>query len=156
MNLLSREDEAQRIEEVFGIEDPKAMWDLLDRQLATLHNRAQLLLGLAGVVVTTTGFSGRLIAGTSALGQGLIIAGVALALIAAVVVVWGVLPIRWLTQLPGEIPEEWLQAALAMRDGKTVRYRWALVLLVLGLALYVGAIAVMLLNPQAHTVPNVR
>ncbi|MGB7156722.1 MAG: hypothetical protein WBD40_01570 [Tepidisphaeraceae bacterium] len=39
-----------------------------------LHNRAQVLLALCGIVVTTTGFSGRLVAGTNAAAQWLIIA----------------------------------------------------------------------------------
>ncbi|MCZ7645451.1 MAG: hypothetical protein M5U26_09235 [Planctomycetota bacterium] len=153
MDFLDPEREAVRIREVFGAEGVTKVWDLLDRQFATLHSRAQVLLGLAGIVITTTGFSGRVIAGTSALAQGLIVGGVSIALAAAGLLVWGVLPIRWITQFPGEPPDAWLRGALAYRDRKTRLYRVSQVLLAVGLALYVAAIAAMLLNPNAGALP---
>ena len=146
--MLARQEEADRILALYG-DDPVPIAALLERQFGMLHNRAQVLLGLAGVVITTTGFSGRLIAGTSTLAQALIIGGVALVLLGAVTVAVGVLPLRWLTQQDGDLVRPWLVVCLTYRDRKTRSYRLALVFLLLGLALYVGAIAIMLIYPTA-------
>ena len=47
----------------------KAALEMAERHLNTIYTRAQVLLSLAGMVVTVTGFSGRLIAGSSKLAQ---------------------------------------------------------------------------------------
>ena len=156
MNQIDRQHEMERIIAFYGEDQPARMMEALERQFMILHNRAQVLLGLAGIVVTTTGFSGRIIAGTNVLAQVLIIAGVALTLLAAGIVVWGVLHLRWLTQQPGELLRPWLMTCLTYRDMKTGYYRIGIVLLLLGLAAYVAAIAVMLVNPEVDAVPMVR
>jgi membrane-bound ClpP family serine protease len=150
---LSRQDEARRILEVYGDDQFETIMAMLERQFAVLHNRAQVLLALCGVVITTTGFSGRLIAGTSVTAQALIIAGVALVLISAAVVVWGVLHLRWLTMQAGADVRQWLDTALAYRDRKTALYRVAILFMLTGLIVYSGAIAVMLLYPNQHVLP---
>ncbi|MEX0775206.1 MAG: hypothetical protein WD042_05770 [Phycisphaeraceae bacterium] len=147
MHRLSRQEEIDRLVRLYGNEPTSRLYDLINSQFLILHNRAQVLLALCGVVITTTGFSGRLIAGTNALGQGMIIAGVGLTLVAALVVVLGVLHLHWLTQQPGDSLDAWLHSALAYRDRKTNWYRAGIVLLMLGLACYVVAIAIMLMYP---------
>jgi len=137
--------------ELFGAE-PKTLHDILERQFTVLMTRAQVLMGLCGVVVTTTGFSGRIIAGTNALAQWLIIGGIALTLASAAIVVFGVLPLRWLTRQPGATLEQWLVSALIYRDKKLAHYRVGVTLLLIGLTLYVGAIAIMLAHPEANAV----
>ncbi|MEY3000326.1 MAG: hypothetical protein RL648_540, partial [Verrucomicrobiota bacterium] len=59
--------EAERILEMCNGSLRDAM-AVVERQFSTLHNRAQVLFSFCGVVVTVTGFSGRLIAGTSLIG----------------------------------------------------------------------------------------
>ena len=49
----------------------------------------------------------------------------------------------------GETTEQWLMTALTYRDRKTRTYRVGIVLMLIGLTLYVGAIAILLLNPTA-------
>ncbi|MEX2215059.1 MAG: hypothetical protein WD768_13070 [Phycisphaeraceae bacterium] len=151
---LSCDAEADRILAMYGSDAPTRIMEMLERQFLILHHRSQVALGLAGIVVTTTGFSGRLIAGTNALAQGLIIFGVGLTMLAAVVVVLGVMHLRWLTHQPGEMVRPWLLTCLAYRDKKTRFYRAGILLLMLGIALYVLAIAVMLLNPRADSLPS--
>ena len=153
---MTREDEADRILAMYGSDNVPRVMELLERQFAILHNRAQVLLTLCGVVITVTGFSGRLVAGTNRLAQVLIIGGVTLSLVAAVTVVRGVLHLWWLTQHPGDLPRAWLIHALGYRDRKTRAYRVAIIVLAIGLTLYVGAIAVMLLYPHADAVRSAR
>ncbi len=92
-----------------------------------------MLLGLCGIAITTTGFSGRLIAGNSRLGQGLIVGGLGLVLISASLLVWGVLHLTWITQRDSQFIDVWLDAVLQYRDHKTRLFRWAIVLLLIGL-----------------------
>ncbi len=146
---LSRDEERQRIlREYHGKFD--IIMAMLERQFSVLHNRAQVLLTLCGIVISTTGFSGRIIAGTNAGAQWLIIAGVGLVLVAAAIVSWGVLHLRWLTLQHGDDVDQWLATSLSYRDFKTACYRVALVVLLVGLTLYVGSIAVMLANPHEN------
>jgi hypothetical protein len=153
MPHLNRDEEARRILKAYGPEKFGEIMSMLERQFTVLHNRAQVLLALCGIVISTTGFSGRIIAGTNALAQGLIIAGVALVLLSAAVVVWGVLHLRWLTMQAGNTTEEWLATSLAYRDRKTSSYRVGIVLMLIGLTLYCAAIAVMLKYPHESNLP---
>ena len=153
MSHLSRDAEADRILRYYGPDAMPEIMAMLERQFVVLHNRAQVLLGLCGIVVTTTGFSGRLVAGTSSSAQWLIIIGVALSLIAACVVVRGVLHLYWLTMQPGDTTRTWLITSLAYRDKKTRAYRIGIILLIAGLTAYAGALAIMLLHPRDGALP---
>lgn len=126
---------------------------MLERQFAVLHNRAQVVLTLCGIVISTTGFSGRNVAGTSLTAQILIISGVSMILLAAGVVCWGVLHLKWLSMHPGNAIEDWLLSSLEYRDKKTTSYRLGVLLLLFGMAAYCGAIAIMLLSPNAPHYP---
>lgn len=120
---------------------------ILDGQLNTLHARAQVLMGLAGVVVTVTGFSGRTIAGTSLFGQVTVVLGLAVVLGSAVWLYGRALHIRWLTRELGRPDADALVAIIQRRNAKTSACHQAGVVLCLGLALYGLAIASMLLSP---------
>jgi hypothetical protein len=150
---LDRAAEAERILHAYGEDGFEPMMAMLERQFGVLHNRAQVLLGLCGIVITTTGFSGRLIAGTNLAAQVLVIAGVALVLISAAVVVWGVLHLRWLTMQPGEGTRQWLLTTLSYRDSKTRYYRIGIVMMLFGLTLYAAALSIMLLFPHDDALP---
>ena len=146
---LSRDAEADRILREYEPRGFDAIMSMLERQFLVLHNRAQVLLALCGIIISTTGFSGRIIAGTSRLAQALIIGGVGLTLLSATIVAWGVLHLRWLTMQPGQSTRDWLLTSLRYRDVKTRAYRVGLIVALVGIALYCGSIAIMLLNPHA-------
>ncbi len=149
---LERDAEARRILDTFGDDLPGIM-AMLERQFGVLHNRAQVALVLCGVVISTTGFSGRLVAGTNVVSQWLIISGLSLIIVAAGVVVRGVLHLRWLTMQGGTNTAQWLVTSLAYRDRKTTHYRVGVIILLIGLILYGGALAVTLLNPEEDQLP---
>ena len=153
MSHLLRDAEADRILHAYGADALPEIMAMLERQFTVLHNRAQVLLGLCGIVVTTTGFSGRLVAGTNVAAQWLIIAGVALTLLAAAIVVWGVLHLYWLTMQPGDTTRAWLLATLAYRDKKTRAYRVGISMLLVGLVVYAAALSIMLLYPRDNVLP---
>lgn len=122
----------------------------IDSQLAILSNRAQTLLSLAGITVTVTGFSGASIAHSGRLAASLLVAGLVLVMVAAGMAMHGILDVRWTTSLPPCSLETAIFAALDVRDAKTRAFSWSLRLLVLGLSLYVGSVALLLLGNLPH------
>lgn len=157
MPQSARQQEVEHLIHIYGSDDQRAIMEVIERQFMVLHHRSQVLLGLSGIVITTTGFSGRLIAGTNDLAKWLIIGGVLLVMIAAATVCLGVLHLRWLTQQPGEDAQQWLGRALDYRDRKTRFYRVGIIITMIGLVLYVGAIFVMLLRPLDFPgIPSIR
>ena len=131
----------------------KPALEMAQRQLDVVYMRAQVLMSLAGVVVTTTGFSGRLIAGTSTLAQIFLIAGLAVTLCSAVWVFLRVMRVRWVTVLLCENPENPIASAIYRRNRKTKAYSIGGLILFVGLALYCVSIGIMLLNPEPLQVP---
>lgn len=130
----------------------RQLHDLITRQYDVLHNRGGVLLTFCGVVITTTGFSGRIIAGTNRWAQGLIIAGVAAVLAAAWVVLVRVMRVRWVTREALDGGPEALRAVLRERDRRTRTFRRAIYLAMFGMTLYVLAIMIMLWLPERDVV----
>lgn len=149
MSTERERDEVRRIIQ-FSNGDSARAFDVVERQMSVLVLRTQVLLSLAGIVVTVTGFSGRTIAQTSELARVLIATGIVVVLSSAAVAIGGVLRLRWLTQELGDQMEETLLRMVALRDSKTRFLTAALALFVVGFCCYVGAIALMLLatKPQ--------
>lgn len=139
-----------------GREEFLAVYQLLDAQLGTIHSRAQSLMQLAGVVITVTGFSGRIIADTSNVAQLFIVSGVALVAGAAGVALVFVTPVRWMSRDLHLPDHQWVVATLRRRNRKSRAVLAASALLVLGITLYMVAIALMLLHPEAAELKRVR
>lgn len=142
---MERKLEAERILKL--ARDPKLAFEIVERQLAVLVLRTQVMLSLSGIVITVTGFSGRAVAQTSPFARGCIVAGMVLVLAAAAVAIGGVLRLRfWLTQFLDDDPLVTLERGLEVRDKKARFLSAALVLFVIGFALYCLAVAQLLLR----------
>ena len=120
--------------------------EILEKQLNTLHVRAQVLMSLAGIVITVTGFSGRAIAGTSLLAQALIIFGLVTVLSSAVWIFIYVMKVRWLTNEVISDNLNSLEVVILQRNKKTKAYSMGGRILCIGLFLYSIAFSIMLLN----------
>ena len=142
--MMDRADEAERISRLCG-GDPLRAFELVQAQLSVLVLRTQVMLSLSGIVITVTGFSGRAIAETSLLARVCIGSGLAVVLLAAAVSVWGVLRLRWVTQLIEDDPLATLRAGLTVRDRKARFLAVALTLFVIGFSLYCLAVAQLLI-----------
>ncbi len=147
---MDAREEAERILALYR-GDPAQALRLMSDQMTVLQSRAQALMGLAGVVVTVTGFSGRIIAGTNAFAQAAIIVGVVLVLASAIWQFARVLQLRWVTLELDREPVEALAAIIARRDRKTAAYRLGGYVFCLGAAFYLLALSVMLACPTAET-----
>lgn len=152
MNTPSPEEEAKCFLKLTDGELKPAL-EMAQRQLDIVYTRAQVLMSLAGVVVTTTGFSGRLIAGTNTVAQAFLIAGLVVTLCSAVWVFVRVMRVRWVTVMLCEDPERSIANAIYRRNRKTKAYTVGGTILFVGLLLYCISIAIMLLNPEQLAVP---
>ncbi|MDQ8206798.1 hypothetical protein QEH52_04710 [Coraliomargarita sp. SDUM461003] len=133
--------------------DLMAALKVAESQLNIVYTRAQVLMSLAGMVVTVTGFSGRLIAGSSSAAQMFIVAGLLVSLSSAAWVFRRVMRVQWVTSLASQDREHALEHALYRRNRKTSAYTLGGTLLFIGLVLYAIAIALMLTNPVAISGP---
>ena len=133
--------------------DLMAALKVAESQLNIVYTRAQVLMSLAGMVVTVTGFSGRLIAGSSSAAQLFIVAGLLVSLSSAAWVFRRVMRVQWVTSLASQNREHALEQALYRRNRKTSAYTLGGTLLFIGLVLYAIAIALMLTNPVVISGP---
>ncbi len=149
---LTPDEEARGILDMVGGDLSRSVL-ILQGQLDVLHSRAQVLTTLAGLVVTVTGFSGRLIAATNLPAQILVISGLAVVLTSAVYVIWSVMRLQWVTAVLSPDKEGTLKTLLLRRNRKTRCLVRGGGILFFGLFLYFLAIALMLTNPTPMTVP---
>lgn len=119
---------------------------ILESQMNVLHLRAQVLMSLASIVLTITGFSGRAIAGSSLLAKILIIAGLVIVLTSAVWIFLRVMSIKWLTTENLHQPKDALETIIKRRNIKTRAFSFGGIILCAGLFFYVAAFAIMLLK----------
>ncbi len=145
---LTREEECARILAVCGPHDYEVAFRALDVQFKLLHARAQVLLGISGVLVSTSVLlmTGKIIVRSVLLHERvispLVMGAGAAAILSAAIVVSSVLRIRWMTQLPGGDLRAWIMTSLAYRDSKTNAYRIAIGTLLLSMVLFQAAAVV--------------
>lgn len=141
------EEQKKEINSMFRLfgDDIEKLIHIYERQMDVLQSRAQILMSLAGVVLTITGFSGRRIAGTSFFAQFFVISGLAIVLLSAIWTWKKVLGIKWLTtDLEGE-NDEILARIIIKRDLKTRAYNTGGSILCTGFVVYSIAFAKMLI-----------
>jgi len=115
--------------------------DVLMAQFNVLQTRAQLLLSLATLTLTITGFSGPRIAAAGAFSRYALMVGLILVLCSVLLILWLGLRVRWVTQFRGETDQDLLVAIIAYRGSKTRSFAWQIGLLAVGLAAYVAGVA---------------
>ena len=113
--------------------------DMLKGMFSTIQTRGQLLLTLATITLTITGFSGaRIVESGGALARWGLGVGLVFVLI-SIALILSNLRIRWLSTFSGTAREILLQI-LRYRDEKTNWYLLQVTLLTIGLTCYVGAV----------------
>jgi len=124
---------------------------LISTQFVVMQTRSHLLLTLATIILTITGFSGPRIASSGVFARSSMAIGLVLVL-TAVVILLRTMRIRWLTQFLDEDPQLLLVAIISYRNHKTRLYQIYLVLITFGLACYVMAVIAYLItgDPGDH------
>lgn len=147
--MMSIQTEAERILALHDGSLRDAMAFLAEEH-TVLQSRGQGLMGLAGVVVTVTGFSGRIIAGTGLLPQLAVCIGLALVVSSGIWMYAKVMRIHWMSRdlVTHAAPLDVLISILARRDRKTRAFQQGGFILCVGFAFYCLAVAAMLLSPN--------
>ncbi len=143
MPMNKRREEAQCLLDLRN-QDVLAVLTIIETQLNVVYARSQVLVGLAGAVITVTGFSGKYIAETSSLAQSLAISGLAIVLTATVWVFLRVMGIRWATTGITDDKLGTIERLLERRDQKTTAYAIGGAIMCLGLLTYGSAVALLL------------
>lgn len=133
----------------YGADQFERISAVFDAQFRTLHNRAQVLLAICGVLLTASVMlmTGKLIARPDlphlhVASRIMIAAGVS-DILAAAVAVGGVLRIRWETPPSREL-SEWVMLRLVYRNRKTRALHTSIALLLVSMILYQTAATIVL------------
>ena len=135
---MSAEDEARNLLAQYG--NLLSCQQIITHQFDVLQSRTHMMLTLATLTLTITGFSGPKIAASNWVSQYTMVLGLVFVLGAVIVTLGGTLRIRWLTQITKNTDRETLEAMVTYRDRKTRLFRIELTLLVVGLSCYVASV----------------
>jgi hypothetical protein len=141
---LTSSEEAKQILKDHDGNYPACLTVIIE-QFTKLQNRSQILLTVATIALTVTGFSGSKIAATGPIPRLLIVTGLAFVLSGIIVLLCQTLTLKWATQIRLSSNEKTLEAILIHRNKKTHTYCVALLLVVTGLSLFVSSIGFYLL-----------
>jgi cytochrome c oxidase assembly factor CtaG len=136
LKKLTPEEELNFMKEVYGANDYARLFSVVKDSFALIQTRAQMLLGLATICLTITGFSGPRMAASNPFSRFFIGFGLLFVLASVVAIVAGPLRLRWLTAWRVDSLDETLLENLRRRDSKTFFYRIATLLLLIGLTGY--------------------
>jgi ABC-type uncharacterized transport system permease subunit len=140
------EAEARQLLAMFsGQEQLASCIQFLRHQFDVIQARMQILLTLATLALTITGFSGPKIAQTNMFARVTMAVGIVFVLTALLVLLKNGLRIRWISQFTETDPELILAGIIRYRDGKTVIYGRTLALLLVGLTSYVASVVTYLI-----------
>ncbi len=143
---LGAEEEASRLLDLFtGERRLGEAIEFMRHHFDVIQARSQLLLTLATLALTITGFSGPKIAQTNLFARYSMALGIVFVLSAVVILLLGGLRIRWTTQFLGDDSRETLVRIIRYRNHKTRLYFVELGLLVIGLSAYVASVVTYLL-----------
>lgn len=137
LRKLSPEEELDFMKEIHGADDYARLFAAVKDSFALIQTRAQMLLGLATICLTITGFSGPRMAQSNAFSRFFIGFGLTFVLASVITIILGPLRLRWITMWRADSIDATLLENLKRRDTKTAFYRIATALLMIGLTGYV-------------------
>jgi hypothetical protein len=133
-------EEAKRLVSLLGAQ-PFQLLSYLSGQLAVIKTQAQMLMGLCGLTVTVTGFSGSHMVKAGPTSSALMIAGIALTLVAAILCLKTLTETRWVSQELDDALEVTTLVVITRRDRLQHRLSIAGRFIGLGLGAYLAAVA---------------
>jgi hypothetical protein len=136
LKKLKPEEELEFMKEIHGAADYAKLFAAVKDSFSLIQTRAQMLLGLATICLTITGFSGPRMAQSNAYSRFFIAFGLTFVLASVIAIVVGPLRLRWITAWRAGSLDETLLENLKRRDFKTRFYRLATLLLLIGLTGY--------------------
>jgi hypothetical protein len=147
MKKLTPKEEVDFLKEIYG-KDFGKLFDAIKESFALLQMRSQMLLGLATICLTITGFSGPKMAQSNSFSRFFIGFGLLFVLASIIAVVAGPLRLQWMTAWKADSLDETLAQNIHRRNYKTRLYRIATALLMIGLAGYLLSLIFYLTAPE--------
>lgn len=134
-------EEARQLQRLFG-QQPIALVQYLGQQIATVKTYAQVLIGLCGLTVTVTGFSGAHMIRSGSTAAALMVGGIALVMIGLVISIRTITRLHWVSQDLRDDLAETLIIVLGRRNRQQRALVVAAVFVAAGLACYLAAVTV--------------
>lgn len=134
-------EEARRLHQLFA-DQPAQLVQYLSHQIATVKTYAQILVGLCGLTVTVTGFSGAHMIRAGSLSAGLMVGGIALVVLGLMLCLRTITGLRWVSQ---ELRDDLIETAVVViqrRNRKQRSLAVAAVFVTGGLVCYLAAVSV--------------
>jgi hypothetical protein len=138
MNKLSPKEEAEKM--LLTFKGFPRSYTLITNQLNIIQSRHQMMLTLATLTLTITGFSGPKMAASNIISKYSMIFGIFWILLSIIAILLSTVNLVWFTQFYGETQKDTLILLLERRNLRTKMFHLQLILLVLGLTLYVVAV----------------
>jgi hypothetical protein len=134
-------EEAQRLHALFA-EQPAHLVQFLSGQIATVKTYAQILVGLCGLTVTVTGFSGAHMIRAGSVSAGLMVGGIALVLVGLILCLRTITGLRWVSQELRDDLVEMAAIVIQRRNRKQRTLAVAAIFVAGGLICYLAAVSV--------------
>ena len=134
-------EEARRLHALFASQ-PAQLVQYLANQIHTVKTYAQVLVGLCGLTITVTGFSGAHMIRSGSTAAGLMVAGIALVMVGLVVCIRTITALRWVSQ---DLRDDLIETAtivIGRRNQQQRAVALASVCVAGGLAFYLAAVSV--------------
>lgn len=144
-NNLSPEEEIKLLKNIYTDADDSVIYQYLINCYNIIQNRSQIILSLATICLTITGFSGAKIASSSSFSMICIAIGLALVLLSIVIVLSGPLQLKWVTQIYLKDIDNTMIELIKTRNKKTRLYHLAMFMLGIGLSFYVLSVILFLI-----------
>jgi hypothetical protein len=138
-------EEAERLQRVFLGQDAQLV-TYLSTQMGVVKNQAQVVLGLCGLAITVTGFSGAHMIRSGSLAAACMVVGIALILVAAVLALRTLTQVRWVSHELADDLVDTVERVLDRRNAQQRRLQIAGFFVGGGLAAYLLAVAVAALS----------
>ncbi|MFO0754939.1 MAG: hypothetical protein U0359_00490 [Byssovorax sp.] len=146
---MDEQEEARRLVQLFA-QSPAGLVQFLGMQLAAVKTYAQVLIGLCGLTITVTGFSGAHMIRSSSLSASLMVGGIASVFVGLVLCLRAVTGLRWVSEDLRDDLTETARACIARRNRQQRWVRIAAVFVGGGLLFYLAAVSVAALVPAGN------
>ncbi len=133
-------EEARRLHALFAAQ-PAQLVQYLASQIATVKTYAQVLVGLCGLTITVTGFSGAHMIRAGSLAAALMVAGIALVMVGLILCLRTITALRWVSQDLRDDLVETAKIVIARRNQQQRAVVTASICVAGGLACYLAAVS---------------
>lgn len=149
---MTTTDEVKQLVRLYAGNAPQLL-TLLSQQLQVLKGQGQMLLGLCGITITVTGFSGHNMVRAGLVSMLCMVLGLGIILCAIVLTIRALGRIAWVSAQLDEDLEKTVLAVIERRDRQQKALQRAAVAVTVGLTLYTAAVIVAALSGSPWSPP---